>query len=61
MVEAPLIRSDESMTIAPHMNIGIHPSITTKSVFATVCDNFLTLPDGSVERLHRTPQDIVEL
>jgi Xaa-Pro aminopeptidase len=61
VVECPLIRSDESMTIAPHMNIGIHPSVLTKTMFATVCDNFLTLPDGSVERLHRNPQDIVEL
>jgi Xaa-Pro aminopeptidase len=61
VVESPLIRQDESMAIAPHMNIGIHPSVLTKSLFATVCDNFLTLPDGSVERLHKIPRDIVEL
>lgn len=60
-VERPLIRNDESMTIVPNMNIGIHPSTLSRTVFATICDNFLTLPDGSVERLHRTPREIVEL
>lgn len=60
-VERPLIRNDEDMTIAPNMNIGIHPNIMTKTLFATTCDNFLTLPDGPVERLHKTPRDIIEL
>ena len=60
-VERPLIRNDESMSIAADMNIGIHPSTLGRTVFATICDNFLTRPDGSVERLHRTPREIVEL
>ncbi len=60
-VERPLIRHDESMTVAANMNIGIHPSTGNPRVFATICDNFLTHPDGSVERLHRTPQEITEL
>ena len=61
VVERPLIRDDESMKIAGNMNIGIHPSISNERMFATVCDNFLIRPDGSAERLHRTPQRIVEL
>jgi Xaa-Pro aminopeptidase len=56
-VERPLIRNDESMTIKPGMNIGVHP-ITGGAV--TVCDNFLT-GTGVPERLHKTPYDIVEL
>ena len=60
-VERPLIRHDETMTIRPHMNIGIHPSFGSREMFVTVCDNFLTHADGTVERLHRTPQTIVEL
>ena len=60
-VERPLIRHDETMTIAANMNIGIHPSIGNARVFATICDNFLTHADGSVERLHKTPQEITEL
>jgi len=43
------------------MNIGIHPSVSTERMFATVCDNFLVNADGTTERLHRTPQAIVEL
>ena len=61
VVERPLVRNDETMKIAPNMNIGVHPSISNERMFVTVCDNFLTGPDGSAERLHRTPQKIVEL
>jgi Xaa-Pro aminopeptidase len=62
VVERPLIRNDESMTIAPHMNIGIHPnSGGHPRVFVTVCDNFLIDTDGRLERLHRTPREIIEL
>jgi len=60
-VERPLIRHDESMTIEPGMNIGIHPSVLTKTLFATVCDNFLTRRDGPPERLHKTPREIFEI
>jgi len=60
-VERPLIRHDETMTIAANMNIGIHPSVARQEMFVTVCDNFLTHADGSVERLHKTPKEIVEL
>jgi len=61
VVERPLIRNDETMKIAANMNIGIHPSISNERMFMTVCDNFLIGPDGSAERLHRTPQKIFEL
>jgi Xaa-Pro aminopeptidase len=60
-VERPLIRHDETMAIAADMNIGIHPSVGNARVFATICDNFLTHADGSVERLHKTPREIIEL
>ena len=62
LVERPLIRDDEPMTIAAHMNIGIHtqPAIAGKSYF-TAADNYLVQQDGTVERLHRTPEQIFEL
>jgi Xaa-Pro aminopeptidase len=60
-VERPLVRHDETMTIGPNMNIGIHPVVANARVFATICDNFLTHLDGSVERLHKTPPEIVEI
>ena len=61
VVERPLVRDDESMKIAANMNIGIHPSLSNESMFATVCDNFLVHADRSSERLHKTPQTIIEL
>jgi Xaa-Pro aminopeptidase len=61
VVERPLIRDDETMTLGPNMNIGIHPSWANARLFVTVCDNFLIGPDGVVERLHKTPREIIEL
>lgn len=62
VVERPMIRHDESMTIAANMNIGIHPnSGGHPRVFVTVCDNFLVGTDGQLERLHKTPREIIEL
>jgi len=62
LVERPLIRDDEPMAIAANMNIGIHthPSASNQRYF-TATDNFLVHADGSVERLHRTPERIFEL
>jgi len=63
VVERPLIRSDEMMALAANMNIGIHPSpgLANPRVFVTVCDNFLLHANGEVERLHRTPREILQL
>jgi Xaa-Pro aminopeptidase len=61
VVERPLIRNDEDMVLAANMNIGLHPSFANARMFVTVCDNFLIDADGSVERLHKLPYDIVEL
>jgi Xaa-Pro aminopeptidase len=61
VVERPLVRDDETMTLGPNMNIGLHPSWSSKRLFVTVCDNFLIGADGTVERLHKTPRTIIEL
>lgn len=62
LVERPLIRDDESMSIAADMNLAIHPTIADgRTVFAVMCDNFLVGPGGARERLHRTEQRIFEL
>jgi Xaa-Pro aminopeptidase len=60
-VERPLIRHDETMTVAGNMNIGIHPAVTTENMFMTVCDNFLLHAAGPAERLHKTPQELFEV
>lgn len=61
VVERPLVRNDETMTLAANMNIGLHPSWSNARLFVTVCDNFLIGADGAVERLHKTPREIIEL
>lgn len=60
-VEPPLARPDEKMKIGKRMNIGIHPAVGRKDMFITSCDNFLIGADGNVERLHRTPREVIEL
>ncbi len=59
-VERPLIRNDETMAIGVGMNIGCHPGMLNARMFMTVCDNFLISENGA-ERLHKTPQKIIEL
>ena len=61
VVERPLIRDDESMTLTANMNIGLHPSWSNARLFVTLCDNFLITANGTVERLHKTPREIVEV
>jgi Xaa-Pro aminopeptidase len=61
LVERPLIRSDEPMTIAEHMNIVVHPTYIRGHVLSWVCDNYLIEADGPSERLHRFPEAITEL
>jgi Xaa-Pro aminopeptidase len=61
LVERPLIRHDETMTIEAGMNLAVHPTLSTSSVFMIVCDNFLMNADGSVDSLHHFKQDLFEL
>jgi Xaa-Pro aminopeptidase len=61
LVERPLIRSDEPMTIAQDMNIVVHPTYLRGHVLSWVCDNYLIEADGPSERLHCFPEAITEL
>ena len=61
LVERPLIRNDEPMTIQKDMNIVVHPTYIRGPIFSWVCDNYLIGPDGPGERLHRFPEAITEL
>jgi Xaa-Pro aminopeptidase len=61
MVERPLVRRDEPMTILKNMNIVVHPAYVTATTYSWVCDNFLIGEDGVSEKLHRFPQRIVEI
>src|SRR3984885_14069954 len=61
LVERPLIRQDEPMTIKKDMNIVVHPTYIRGHVLSWVCDNYLIGPDGPGERLHHFPEAITEL
>src|SRR6202167_4517886 len=61
LVERPLIRSDEPMSIEKDMNIVVHPTYIRGHVLSWVCDNYLIEADGPGDRLHRFPEAITEL
>jgi Xaa-Pro aminopeptidase len=61
LVERPLIRADETMSIQAGMNFACHPAYVTEGFFAWICDNWLIGADGPGERLHTFPQTITEV
>jgi Xaa-Pro aminopeptidase len=61
MVERPLIRSDEDMSIEEHMAIVCHPGILNDKMFVHNTDVYLIEAKGPSECLHRTPKRIFEL
>ena len=61
LVERPLIRHDEPMTIEKDMNIVVHPTYVHKGMLSWVCDNYLIGSNGPGERLHRFPESIIEV
>jgi Xaa-Pro aminopeptidase len=61
LVERPLIREDETMTIEAGMNFAVHPGYETPTQWAVICDNYLIGKDGPGECLHKTPKKIFEL
>lgn len=61
MVERPLIRRDETMTIQQGMCLAVHPGFETPSLFAVICDNYLIGEDGPGDCLHKTEKRVFEL
>jgi Xaa-Pro aminopeptidase len=61
LVERPLVRHDEPMTIQANMNITCHPTFVSKGMFNTICDNYLIGEQGVIERLHKLPESLIEL
>ncbi len=61
LVERPALRDDDPMVLRGNMNFAVHPAYATPRVYSWICDNYLLKSDGSTERLHRTPREIVEL
>jgi Xaa-Pro aminopeptidase len=61
LIERPLIRADETMNLEKGMNMSVHPSYATSSMYAHICDNYLVEEGGAGECLHKTPKQIFEL
>jgi Xaa-Pro aminopeptidase len=61
MVERPLIRQDDDMTLRQGMCFAVHPGYETASLFAVICDNYLVEKDGTSECLHQTEKRIFEI
>lgn len=61
MVERPLIRDDETMSIEPDMCIVCHPGLLNERMFVHNTDIYLIEPGGPSACLHRTPKQLFEL
>jgi Xaa-Pro aminopeptidase len=60
MVERPLVRFDETMTIEANMVLAVHPTYVTATTYSWACDNYFVSETG-VERLHAFPEIITEI
>ncbi len=61
LVERPLVRNDEPMTIAKDMNIVVHPTYLHGGYMNWLCDNYLIGGNGPGDRLHQFPEQVVEV
>ncbi len=61
MVERPLVRFDEPMTVGKNMVFAAHPTYVTARTYSWACDNFLVGESGVTGRLHKFAQKITEL
>jgi Xaa-Pro aminopeptidase len=61
MVERPLIRDDETMSIAKDMVIVCHPGVLNERMFVHNTDVYLIEEGGASACLHRTPKEIFEI
>ncbi len=61
MVERPLVRSDEPMTIEKDINIVVHPTYIHAGYLNWLCDNYLIGGNGPGDRLHRFAEEVVEV
>jgi Xaa-Pro aminopeptidase len=61
LVERPLIRADETMTLEAGMNLAVHPGYETSTLFAVICDNYMVEPGGVSACLHKTPKRLFEI
>jgi Xaa-Pro aminopeptidase len=61
MVERPLIRQDDDMTLQEGMCLAVHPGYETPALFAVICDNYMIEASGPGECLHKTRKMLFEI
>jgi Xaa-Pro aminopeptidase len=61
LVERPVVRFDETMTIQKGMNITCHPTYVTKRLYGNITDNYFIGATGVVERVHKFTEQLVEI
>ena len=61
MVERPLIRQDDNMTLQEGMCLAVHPGYETPSLFAVICDNYMIETSGPGQCLHQTEKKLFEI
>ena len=61
LVERPLVRPEEAMTVEEGMSIVVHPTHIVDGVTSWICDNYLVGADGVGPSIHRFPQKITSL
>ncbi len=61
MVERPLIRQDDDMTLEEGMCLAVHPGYETPSLFAVICDNYMIETSGPGQCLHQTEKMLFEI
>jgi len=61
LVERPLVRKDEPMTIETDMNIVVHPTYLHNGYHNWLCDNYLIGGNGPGDRLHQFAEEITEV
>jgi Xaa-Pro aminopeptidase len=61
LVERPLVRSDESMTLMDGALLALHPMYVHAGAACFVCDNVFVGPDGVGAPLHGLPQKVFEI
>jgi Xaa-Pro aminopeptidase len=61
LVERPVLRYNEPWKLRPGMNIAVHPRAVTKTVWASVCENWVIGEKDAGPCLHKSPQEIIVL
>jgi Xaa-Pro aminopeptidase len=61
MVERPLFRQDDDMTLQEGMCLAVHPGYETPSLFAVICDNYMIETSGPGQCLHKTEKMLFEI